>query len=265
MSTLYGELTCPSCALKTRFAETFQIAGAPDFLMLGSKIESINTATLTSEEAVQCDYCEAYFHVYTRVSEGIVSDFAADASLLTSKSVKENSGLLFEKEKKLRQFNETWSTPWSQHPKLTGETFKVRQKKWTITAAYKKENIEKDTIVRSSIETGDVYFYEVSDGKVKKWISVTTGDKDNAKLTIEPPVVKEHEMLHEIVDELGRSEIIFEREAGENMTLTGIKMLSGVSLLLHSKDENGMQELEANLFGETLDEVLEKFEDLYER
>jgi hypothetical protein len=42
-------------------------------------------------------------------------------------------------------------------------------------------------------------------------------------------------------------------------------MLSGVSLLLHSKDENGMQELEANLFGETLDEVLEKFEDLYER
>ena len=264
MATVFGELKCPGCKLATRFAEDIEIDANETLLLLGSKVEGVFEGVFKTLEHSACDYCETEFPVYVHIREGLICAYENEERELTTSTVKQNSGLEYEKRKHISQFNETGTLSFDEQPYLPGETVKVKNVKWRVKESYKKENIEPDSLVRSQINTSDEYWYHVSDSKGnERWFQVVDNTIDNVKISVEPPIVKEHEALLLIDDKQAKSEIIFTKETDEYMTLTAIQMISGTSLLLHSRDEEGNIELEANIFAPTFEEAMDQLENIF--
>lgn len=263
MVMIFGEVSCPGCNIKTRFAEEVEMASSETLLLLGSVVRGNGNRVYESQGLAPCDYCEKEFTVYMQIVDEVVAGFSSEVENLPTKPVVIGAGIKNEKEKKIAQFNETWKMPFEEQPKLSGYMIKAKQGKWKVLESYKKENIEPDITIRTSSDVTDEYWYKVTNGKDIKWISVIDSNEDNAKISIEPPVIKENEMLHEVEDASCKSEILFVKETEDYMILTGIQMLSGTMLLLHSKDEDGSTELEANIFASNLQEALVQLERMY--
>lgn len=263
MTTIFGEIKCPGCHISTRFAEEIALETTEKLILLGSAIEESLQGVFKSVELAPCDYCQTEFSIYAHIVKGMVSAFTTEADAVITNQATKNCGLEQEKNKRVNQFNETFTLDFNEQPYLPGTKLKYKQTKWTVSESYKKENVETDVLVRTEINTTDEYWYKVKSGEVEKWIQVVEAPNQNAKLTMEPPVIKTNEVLLTVEDRGARSEIMFVKQTDEFMTLTAIQMLSGTVLLLQSTQEDGRVELEANIFGKSLEEALSQFEMLY--
>ena len=172
---LFGNCTCPSCELETRFL--LEIGQDEGFYLVGDELDSHKVLS----DVTECDYCQHAFTVHAISIEGVLSAFLTQSdfeSYLTGElaiaKAPKKAGLEQEKGQKLKQFHESFSTPFEEQPFEPGQTLQVDKHEWVIERVYKKEGVETDLTKRLITPTLDEYWYEVKNKTgEKKWCIVT--------------------------------------------------------------------------------------------
>jgi len=254
---IFGNCACPLCGLETRFL--METEESEKMLLLGDSLEEGKTGT------VECDYCQEEFKLHVVTVDGIVSAFLNEEQMKRHPRIKKankDAGIVIEKTKKLKQFHESFTNDFKNHPFKKGEFFTINRKKWKIETIHKKENIESDPTKRIMGQVFDEYWYEVSYKNEKKWIIVQDAKENNALLAQDAPVLKENEKIYDVTENLHKTTLIITREMGENYILRAYNMLSGIRITVHSLNE-GTEELEFDVIGETFEEALSHIEEVY--
>lgn len=172
---IFGSCTCPSCELETRFLlETGQ---NEHFYLLGDVLETDEPI----QGITECDYCQGQFALYVVTVQHMISDFLNEKEYTSylngtyqvEKAVPK-AGLTQEYTQELKQFHESFHTPFEHQPFEFGHVIHVGTHAWKVEKVYKKEGIETDITKRLITPTLDEYWYEVtSEVGEKKWCIVT--------------------------------------------------------------------------------------------
>jgi hypothetical protein len=92
---------------------------------------------------------------------------------------------------------------------------------------------------------------------------VTDVKGDNAIMVPENPFVKENEQVIDVSETGFKDIFLFEKKVGENYQLKAFQQLSGVRLLVYTIDEKESKHLEADIYGESLENALEQLEEIF--
>jgi hypothetical protein len=265
---IFGNIQCPHCELETRFM--VEDEHSEGLALLGDVIQ---TEKELIETQTECDYCPNVFDVRVIVIENVLSMFLNEKEYQQIKTgekkmikAKQNEGLEQEKSQQLKQFHETFTSDFSLHPKKEQSVILVKGEKWVVQKVWKKEHTEKDIERRMMIPLYEEYWYEAVSQKrpdEKKWIVITDVKENNGLLLQEAPVLKNGEEIYDITDNLHKTTLSFKRELSDNYFLHVYDTLSGVRVMVYSRTEEGKEELEMDVLGESVEEALAQIEDVF--
>lgn len=259
MSLLFGSVICDGCGSETRFTKEVE-DGRVRTILIGDRAE----AKLPRFDCV-CDYCRNGSSVYPVVVDRVLSAFLNrnehEAYLggdLSVTAAKPGEGLRREAGSKPHAKTGITS-PFRHHPKPKGSVFRFGNgETWRVQAVFRKEWVERDPEKRMAEPVAEEYWYRVQrDGAKKRWVSVREEKGVNTFLHEGDPVVgSEQEILVELTDAPQKPKKTYESDWMDGLSIEVYQYVSGARLLV----VNSKNEIEADLFGETAEEVFDILE-----